>query len=113
MTGEEFILIVQRLFKGGLENTRSIHKESVYNKQKLKKDSLHYYKCLSNIRPREKTHSNLGFLPHRKCLAQPASCHETDRTDSGKVSGSGPMTSLSGLTIVYMKGVLISCTNSA
>lgn len=34
MTGEEFILIVQRLFKGGLENTRSIHKESVYNKQK-------------------------------------------------------------------------------
>lgn len=74
----------------------------------MKKGFSPYYKCLSSIRPREKPHSNLGFLPHRKCLAQPTSCHETDRTDSKKVSGSGPMTFLSGLNTVLMKGVLTS-----
>lgn len=57
-----------------------------------------YYKCLYTIRPREKTHSNLGFPFPIKCLAQPFSCFEIN---SWEVSGSGPITLLPGFNTVY------------
>lgn len=41
-----------------------------------------YYNCLYRIRPRERPTQIWAFLSQIKCLAQPTSCHETDRPDS-------------------------------